>query len=61
MEINSFYWIFFQDEETDDENVESEETEVIGWCSAIIWLVLMTGVVAVLSEYVVDTIEVSLK
>lgn len=46
-----------KDEETDDENVESEETQVIGWCSAIIWLVLMTGVVAVLSEYVVDTIE----
>lgn len=39
--------------------VEDDETPAIGFWSAFIWLVLMTGVVALLSEYVVATIEVS--
>ncbi|KAH6777850.1 cation exchanger 1 [Perilla frutescens var. hirtella] len=43
--------------EDGDHNVVSEESPVVGLCSALIWIVLMTGVVAVLSEYVVATIE----
>lgn len=46
-----------QDEDSDSDNVVSEESAVIGFCSAVIWIVLMTGVVALLSEYVVATIE----
>lgn len=48
----------FEDQEDDvfDDNV-SEETAVIGFWSGFIWLVFMTGIIAVLSEYVVATIE----
>ncbi|KAK4432286.1 Vacuolar cation/proton exchanger 3 [Sesamum alatum] len=50
---------FFEAEEGDeDDDVASEdETPVIGFWSGFAWLVLMTGVVALLSEYVVATIE----
>ncbi|XP_057808130.1 vacuolar cation/proton exchanger 3-like [Salvia miltiorrhiza] len=41
----------------DGDVVVSVESPVIGVYSALIWLVLMTGVVALLSEYVVATIE----
>ncbi|KAK6120267.1 hypothetical protein DH2020_045958 [Rehmannia glutinosa] len=47
-----------ESEEEDDDNVVSDESAVIGFWSAFIWLVLMTGVVALLSEYVVATIEI---
>lgn len=36
-----------------------DETPVIGFWSGFIWLLLMTCIVALLSEYVVETIEVS--
>ncbi|KAL1545489.1 Vacuolar cation/proton exchanger 1 [Salvia divinorum] len=41
----------------ESDEVESDETPVIGIYSALFWLVLMTGIVALLSEYVVATIE----
>ncbi|KAG6433773.1 hypothetical protein SASPL_105390 [Salvia splendens] len=49
----------FQQEEgaAESNEVESDEMPVIGIYSALIWLVLMTGIVALLSEYVVATIE----
>ncbi|KAK4478477.1 hypothetical protein RD792_013953 [Penstemon davidsonii] len=46
-----------QEGEEDGDVVSDEETAVIGFWSAFVWLVLMTAVVALLSEYVVDTIE----
>ena len=36
----------------------SEETPVIGFWSGFVWLVGMTILIALLSEYVVGTIEV---
>ncbi|KAJ6871363.1 hypothetical protein NC652_036893 [Populus alba x Populus x berolinensis] len=41
----------------DGDDVLSEETPVIGFWSGIVWLVGMTAVIALLSEYVVGTIE----
>ncbi|KAI3474205.1 hypothetical protein Pfo_029918 [Paulownia fortunei] len=46
-----------QEGEEDDDDVVSDESPVIGFWSAFIWLALMTGIVALLSEYVVATIE----
>ncbi|GFP94365.1 vacuolar cation/proton exchanger 3, partial [Phtheirospermum japonicum] len=46
-----------QESEEDDDDVISDESPAIGFGSAFIWLALMTGVVALLSEYVVATIE----
>nr|GMC79112.1 vacuolar cation/proton exchanger 3 [Ipomoea batatas] len=46
-----------QEEDGEDEDGESEEEAVLGFWSSFIWLVLMTGVVALLSEFAVDTIE----
>ncbi|CAN0927940.1 Vacuolar cation/proton exchanger 3 [Linum grandiflorum] len=43
--------------EEDDEDQEEEETAVIGFWSGFAWLVGMTIVIALLSEYVVATIE----
>ncbi|XP_011077566.1 vacuolar cation/proton exchanger 3-like [Sesamum indicum] len=50
---------FFEaDEGDEDDDVASDdESPVIGFWGGFIWLVLMTGVVALLSEYVVATIE----
>ncbi|CAI9758904.1 unnamed protein product [Fraxinus pennsylvanica] len=45
------------EDEEEDSDVVSDESAVIGFWSAFIWLVLMTGVIALLSEYVVGTIE----
>ena len=39
-------------------NDESDESPVIGLWSGILWLIGMTAVIALLSEYLVDTIEV---
>ncbi|KAJ9180579.1 hypothetical protein P3X46_008801 [Hevea brasiliensis] len=41
----------------DDNDVISEEAPVIGFWSGIVWLVGMTAVIALLSEFVVGTIE----
>ncbi|KAL3826107.1 hypothetical protein ACJIZ3_022136 [Penstemon smallii] len=46
-----------QEGEEDGDVVSDDETAVIGFWSAFVWLVLMTAVVALLSEYVVETIE----
>ncbi|CAH2058843.1 unnamed protein product [Thlaspi arvense] len=47
-----------QDQEDEyDDNVAEEETAVIGFWSGFAWLVGMTLVIALLSEYVVATIE----
>ncbi|XP_073008885.1 vacuolar cation/proton exchanger 1a-like [Typha latifolia] len=49
----------FESQEGDDENddVASEEAVVVGLPCALAWLIGMTIVIAVLSEYVVSTIE----
>ncbi|XP_059667983.1 vacuolar cation/proton exchanger 3 [Cornus florida] len=47
---------FFEAEEEDDD-VVNNEAPVIGFWSAFVWLVGMTAVIALLSEYVVGTIE----
>ncbi|KAK1311617.1 Vacuolar cation/proton exchanger 1a [Acorus calamus] len=52
--------IFEAQEEVDDDNdddVVSDEEPVIGFPSAIVWLLGMAAVIALLSEYVVGTIE----
>ncbi|MCI22679.1 vacuolar cation/proton exchanger 3-like, partial [Trifolium medium] len=42
----------------DDEAGENDSEEaVIGFSSGLAWLVIMTVFIAILSEYVVDTIE----
>ncbi|KAL7095369.1 hypothetical protein ACP275_10G019700 [Erythranthe tilingii] len=52
---------FFEEQESeennDDDVVSNDESPVISFWSAFIWLALMTGIVALLSEYVVATIE----
>ncbi|KAK4480928.1 hypothetical protein RD792_011786 [Penstemon davidsonii] len=48
---------FDKGEEEDGDVVSNDESAVTGFWSAFVWLVLMTGVVALLSEYVVATIE----
>ncbi|RRT72158.1 hypothetical protein B296_00000560, partial [Ensete ventricosum] len=47
-----------EEDDEDDDDVVSEDEPVIGFASALIWLVGMTVVIALLSEYVVGTIEV---
>lgn len=44
-------------EENEDDDAEDEEA-VLGFWSAFAWLVGMTILIALLSEYVVGTIEV---
>ncbi|XP_011095005.1 vacuolar cation/proton exchanger 3 [Sesamum indicum] len=46
-----------REEGEDDDDVVSDETPVVGFWSAFVWLVVMTALVALLSEYVVATIE----
>ncbi|XP_021744773.1 vacuolar cation/proton exchanger 3-like [Chenopodium quinoa] len=49
---------FFEAQEDSDDDAEtSEEVPVIGFWSGFAWLVGMTAVIALLSEYVVATIE----
>ncbi|KAI3526248.1 hypothetical protein L1887_05493 [Cichorium endivia] len=52
--------LFFEQnqEEGNDEEVKEEEA-VIGFYSAFVWLITLTVIIAILSEYVVDTIEVA--
>ncbi|KAK8518145.1 hypothetical protein V6N13_027630 [Hibiscus sabdariffa] len=49
--------LFEAQEESEDDDGISEEEPVIGFWSGFIWLVGMTAVIALLSEYVVGTIE----
>ncbi|XP_061344451.1 vacuolar cation/proton exchanger 3-like isoform X3 [Gastrolobium bilobum] len=49
--------LFEAEEEVGDGNNASEEQAVIGFWSGFAWLVGMTVFIALLSEYVVDTIE----
>lgn len=49
--------LFEAQEGSDDNDVASEEEAVIGFWSGFIWLVSMTLLIALLSEYVVGTIE----
>ncbi|KAJ8753885.1 hypothetical protein K2173_000139 [Erythroxylum novogranatense] len=49
--------IFGAEEEEEDNDDVTEDTPVIGFWSGIVWLVVMTAFVALLSEYVVRTIE----
>lgn len=44
--------------EGENENGSSEEKAIIGFWSAFIWLIVITITIALLSEYVVGTIEV---
>ena len=52
----NYHHALVQDDDEEGEN-DSEEA-VIGFWSGVVWLVGMTAVIAVLSEYVVQTIEV---
>ncbi|KAL0338195.1 UNVERIFIED_CONTAM: Vacuolar cation/proton exchanger 3 [Sesamum angustifolium] len=45
------------EEDDDDDDVVSDETPAVGFWSAFVWLVVMTALVALLSESVVATIE----
>ncbi|KAA8543736.1 hypothetical protein F0562_022086 [Nyssa sinensis] len=64
MLVGYFAYLFFQlkthrqlfESQEEDEGGD-EETAVIGFWSALIWLVCMTILIALLSEYVVGTIE----
>ncbi|XVF76814.1 hypothetical protein PTKIN_Ptkin13bG0297300 [Pterospermum kingtungense] len=47
----------FENHEEDDEDGVSEEAPVIGFWSGLFWLVVMTVLISLLSEYVVETIE----
>ncbi|KAL0451028.1 UNVERIFIED_CONTAM: Vacuolar cation/proton exchanger 3 [Sesamum latifolium] len=49
--------LFEAENDDDDDDVVSDETPAVGFWSAFVWLVVMTALVALLSEYVVDTIE----
>ncbi|KAL6278130.1 hypothetical protein ACE6H2_021731 [Prunus campanulata] len=49
--------LFEAQEDSDDDGVVSDEAPVIGFSSGIVWLIGMTAVIALLSEYVVGTIE----
>lgn len=49
--------LFEAQEDEDDDDLASDEEPVIGFWSGFMWLVGMTVVIAVLSEYVVGTIE----
>ncbi|MFS7945604.1 putative calcium/proton exchanger, sodium/calcium exchanger membrane region [Helianthus anomalus] len=46
-----------EEENEDDMDVSQEETPVIGFWSGLIWLISMTIIISLLSEYLVDTIE----
>ena len=48
----------FVEQEGEGENNGAEEEAVIGFWSGFAWLAGMTVFIALLSEYVVDTIEV---
>ncbi|GJX83385.1 vacuolar cation/proton exchanger 3 [Tanacetum coccineum] len=47
----------FEGQEDENDDVSDDETPVIGLWSGIIWLVGMTAIISLLSEFLVDTIE----
>nr|XP_043619341.1 vacuolar cation/proton exchanger 3-like [Erigeron canadensis] len=47
----------FETQEEDNEDGSEDETPVIGYWSGLIWLIGMTAIISLLSEYLVDTIE----
>lgn len=47
------------DQDSEDDDDVTEETPVIGFWSGFAWLVGMTAIIALLSEFVVGTIEVT--
>ncbi|KAK4396124.1 Vacuolar cation/proton exchanger 3 [Sesamum angolense] len=49
--------LFDAQDDDDDDDVVLDETPAVGFWSAFVWLVVMTAIVALLSEYVVATIE----
>lgn len=51
--------LFEAPEDGDDDTVSSDEEPVIGFWSSVVWLILMTAIIALLSEFVVGTIEVA--
>ncbi|XP_077236838.1 vacuolar cation/proton exchanger 1a-like [Tasmannia lanceolata] len=51
--------LFEAQEEEEEEDGVSNEEPVIGFPTAMLWLIAMTFIIAVLSEYVVVTIEVA--
>lgn len=48
-----------EQEEEQNDDVTAEEAPVIGFWGGFVWLVGMTAVIALLTEYVVGTIEVN--
>ncbi|KAJ3686161.1 hypothetical protein LUZ61_015325 [Rhynchospora tenuis] len=54
-QLNTHRQLFLEQEDESDE----EDVPVIGFTSAIIWLLGMTIMIAILSEYIVGTIEVA--
>ncbi|KAL8208788.1 hypothetical protein R6Q57_008200 [Mikania cordata] len=46
-----------EEEDEDDMNVSDNESPLIGFWSGLIWLIGMTIIISLLSEYLVDTIE----
>ncbi|KAK1369449.1 hypothetical protein POM88_035541 [Heracleum sosnowskyi] len=50
----------FEAQEEDEGNKDSEEKHVIGISSGLLWLIGMTITIALLSEYIVSTIEIPL-
>lgn len=52
-----FNIVWIDQEDEDDNNGSDDEQAVIGLWSGIAWLIGMTVFIALLSEYVVDTIE----
>ncbi|KAM0944597.1 putative calcium/proton exchanger, sodium/calcium exchanger membrane region [Dioscorea sansibarensis] len=68
MLLTYFACLFFQlkthrqhyeilEEDSSDNEASSDDAPVIGFTSACIWLVIMTTLVAIISEYIVGTIE----
>ncbi|KQJ84334.1 vacuolar cation/proton exchanger 1b [Brachypodium distachyon] len=50
-----------QEVEDEDDDLGSEDEAVLGFSSAMVWLAVMTLITAILSEYVVSTIEAASK
>ncbi|PWA68884.1 cation exchanger 3 [Artemisia annua] len=47
----------FEGQEDENDDVSDDETPVIGLWSGVIWLIGMTAIISLLSEFLVDTIE----
>lgn len=58
LEFNVLIWCLGECCQEDEGNMDREEKPVIGISSGLVWLIGMTITIALLSEYVVGTIEV---